>query len=330
MNAAANSSSSHRYSIQKRDSHTAWDHVGSCVGWDVQFEQLTPVSFQGHVTEAWLGPVQVFYEEVNSPLSYRGAPWKGSRIFFSSLEETGAVYYNNRLLPGNTLITHPGDAFERISCNGSYKVVFIVLDESFFQRYTQRVVGDRIFDDTQETMLFNSNSSVVSSFQRNVLQVLEDLTTAPKALSSEHARRELQDRVLGMLIEPFDDSRASSTQLPYPTTRAYIVDKAMQFMESRLADPISLSDICEVVRISPRTLRYSFEEVLGVSPTRYLLVRRLNQVRQELSACSNHHVMIEEVAVRWGFWHMGRFARFYRQSFGERPSDTRRRAQVCA
>jgi AraC family ethanolamine operon transcriptional activator len=35
---------------------------------------------------------------------------------------------------------------------------------------------------------------------------------------------------------------------------------------------------------------------------------------------------VQEVAARWGFSHMGQFSSDYRLQFGERPSDTLRRA----
>ena len=82
------------------------------------------------------------------------------------------------------------------------------------------------------------------------------------------------------------------------------------------------------------TLRHSFESVLDVSPSRYLLATRLNRVHRDLWA-SPPEVSIQQLATRWGFWHMGRFAKYYRDTFGERPSETgratasqRSRAQV--
>jgi AraC family ethanolamine operon transcriptional activator len=31
---------------------------------------------------------------------------------------------------------------------------------------------------------------------------------------------------------------------------------------------------------------------------------------------------VADIAIRWGFWHMGQFARDYRAMFGELPSET--------
>jgi AraC family ethanolamine operon transcriptional activator len=51
---------------------------------------------------------------------------------------------------------------------------------------------------------------------------------------------------------------------------------------------------------------------------------RLNRVRREL--ISRHEETVGDVAARWGFWHLSRFAADYRQHFGELPSATRSRA----
>jgi AraC family ethanolamine operon transcriptional activator len=95
----------------------------------------------------------------------------------------------------------------------------------------------------------------------------------------------------------------------------------MQFMEAKIADPISIRDVCATVRVCPRTLRYSFEHVLGITPTHYLRAARLNRVRRELVCGSSESV--QSIAARWGFWHMGRFASYYRRTFSEYPSNTR-------
>jgi AraC family ethanolamine operon transcriptional activator len=132
-----------------------------------------------------------------------------------------------------------------------------------------------------------------------------------------------------MLLSVVAPGGESADRLPRPSTRAYIVDRAVEFMDARLSQPLVPADICEALRVSPRTLRYSFEEIVGVSPMRYLLARRLNAARGDLMQQGSMGT-VEEVAVRWGFWHMSRFAHFYRLTFGERPSETWRAARFTS
>ncbi|MCI1025923.1 helix-turn-helix domain-containing protein, partial [Pseudomonas putida] len=39
-------------------------------------------------------------------------------------------------------------------------------------------------------------------------------------------------------------------------------------------------------------------------------------------------VTVAEVAMRWSFWHLGRFSESYRQLFKEFPSETLKRCRV--
>jgi AraC family ethanolamine operon transcriptional activator len=61
---------------------------------------------------------------------------------------------------------------------------------------------------------------------------------------------------------------------------------------------------------------------LGITPIRYLRLVRLNRVKQELLIASPETVKIMDVALKWGFLELGRFAGEYRQLFQELPSET--------
>ncbi|MNY80087.1 transcriptional regulator EutR [compost metagenome] len=47
----------------------------------------------------------------------------------------------------------------------------------------------------------------------------------------------------------------------------------------------------------------------------------MNGVRAELIS-SDQSALVSEVAAKWGFWHMGMFSAYYKELFGERPSET--------
>ena len=89
--------------------------------------------------------------------------------------------------------------------------------------------------------------------------------------------------------------------------------------------PRYITELCELAHVSRRTLQYSFEDVLGISPLRYLRLSRLNSVRRALLSDIRDDETILRLAERWGFWHAGQFAHDYTQLFGENPSQTRLR-----
>ena len=78
--------------------------------------------------------------------------------------------------------------------------------------------------------------------------------------------------------------------------------------------------------MSVRSLQESFRRSLDTTPMAYLRHLRLEKVRDELMAAAPGTVSVTDVAARWGFVHLGRFAAAYRSEFAERPSDTMRAA----
>ena len=82
-----------------------------------------------------------------------------------------------------------------------------------------------------------------------------------------------------------------------------------------------VSEICEVIGVTDRTLQSCCAEFLGISPSRYLLLRRLKQVRSALRD-ADPAATVADLAQQHGFTELGRFAAVYRREFGEMPSAT--------
>jgi transcriptional regulator GlxA family with amidase domain len=64
---------------------------------------------------------------------------------------------------------------------------------------------------------------------------------------------------------------------------------------------------------------------LGISPSRYVLLRRLKRVQVALRDAYHTTASVAEIATGCGFTELGRFAGAYRTAFGESPSTTLRR-----
>lgn len=105
-----------------------------------------------------------------------------------------------------------------------------------------------------------------------------------------------------------------------------MVDRAREYALAHVDEPLSILDLCNHIGASRRKLQYCFQETLGINPVAYLRALRLNAVRRELRLGTQG---VQEVAARWGFWHLSRFASDYRTLFGETPSQTLRRTHLC-
>jgi AraC-like DNA-binding protein len=103
---------------------------------------------------------------------------------------------------------------------------------------------------------------------------------------------------------------------------ATIIKRLSQLEEANRGHPLYLIDACKALRVSQRTLHQICQGYLGVGPKRYFLLRRLHLAHRELEAVSRGQTTVAQVALKYGFWELGRFAVAYRQTFGEPPSAT--------
>ena len=73
--------------------------------------------------------------------------------------------------------------------------------------------------------------------------------------------------------------------------------------------------------VSARTLARAFREIHATTPLRYLHGLRLAEARTALES-ADPATTVTEIATRFGFRELGRFAAEYRATFGEPPSQT--------
>jgi len=316
-----------RYGFETYEAGEAWLHGAQLQGWSHIYEPVKPGPFNGSFRVAWLGPLQVIHERVEHPFRYCGRPWPGARVLMSFLTGSCGLLCNGRPVEADSVVAHRWDKIEHFSCCQRIEVVLVAIDERFLQEQLTRDFEQALFASHAGPVVVAQGAEHVVTFQQTLLGILDELSRSPGALDSRQAQRAMQRRALNAMASVATVRAARGLPLPPPSTRAYIVDTAIEFMGNRLADPISITDICEKLRVCPRTLGYSFNTVLGVSPTRLLLAMRLSRVRRDLAAASPG-ASIQAIAARWGFWHMGRFAQQYRRAFGERPSDTCRQAAL--
>jgi AraC-like DNA-binding protein len=99
---------------------------------------------------------------------------------------------------------------------------------------------------------------------------------------------------------------------------------AEELIQARLTEPITIADIASEVGISIRALQRGFVRYFGVPPSEYLRTQRLRRAHADLVAGDPAITSVADVAARWGFVHLGRFAAQYRQEYQRSPSVTLR------
>lgn len=140
-------------------------------------------------------------------------------------------------------------------------------------------------------------------------------------LIAEHLRHSVFTGLLLSVPHRYLDELISPAQIGPPRA----VRRAIDAIRDEPERPFSVGELAGIAGISVRSLQEGFRRHVGMSPMAYLQQVRLEHAHETLCREDPSRVTVAAVAHRWGFAHLGRFARVYRSRYGRSPSDTLRR-----
>ncbi|AYD03864.1 GlxA family transcriptional regulator [Neorhizobium sp. NCHU2750] len=128
-----------------------------------------------------------------------------------------------------------------------------------------------------------------------------------------------------LFIYEQDRTRGDLLQMPAIGNMRIVdarVQTAVKLMEESVEAPLSLARLARRCGISARHLQDLFRETMGITPHAHYLALRLNAARRKVIETKGSFA---DIAAETGFNSASAFSRGYRTSYGESPSDTRRR-----
>ncbi len=160
-----------------------------------------------------------------------------------------------------------------------------------------------------------------------VLAEVRALAGAPDVLHAEELALSVASQALAI-----DNDLAEAPPAARDERR---VAQAVQIIEARYAQPLSIAGLAREVGMGRRRFASAFRHVVGVTPYNYLLNLRLaaaarcleDQALEEQAQCS-----VLEIALDAGFGDLSEFTRRFRARFGRPPAlyrrDVRRRSPM--
>jgi len=109
-----------------------------------------------------------------------------------------------------------------------------------------------------------------------------------------------------------------------PVSDRYI-ERVRKYVINNSESVLNCDDIASLCGISKKSVFNTFRKELGITPMAYVRSIKLELVYKDLSERGKVK-SITEVAVSYGFLNVGRFSGYYRDCFGELPSETIRRS----
>jgi len=291
--------------------------LGRAAGFDVGFRQLdsgaqeiaATLQFGEHITLVRMGFNRAYHQ--------LGAPPKGMTTFGIPICRLrnwfGRDYEASSILPFNV-----PNGIDGVSEPGFQGFTLSVADEFVC------TVSEDFGVPMAEILVKPSPVSVVVGSERT--QLLRRSIWMLFAEETGQINSEVEDDlIVGLLSTSLSNAAVIDTSRTAERSRA--VAKAMAYISEKPGESVTVRDLCSKTEVALRTLNRAFRERFGIGPKAYLVRQRLSEVHAELFHAPAD-TLVADVANRHGFWHMGQFAKDYRKTFGELPSETLKRSRV--
>jgi AraC family transcriptional regulator, ethanolamine operon transcriptional activator len=293
-------------------------------GWGQRYDQLSSGRFQGSIHEIKLPAFTLMRETSNRVLLQKGCTPRGIFAIGTVMGLAEHGYHCGEIMrPRSAALLDPSTEFEIRTPERFDLVAAVFSPEDLCAN-----LGDPGVDYRElENELLRSSKTIESGYTEALadflLRAFETSQESPERLFIASNQKQLAEEFYALLTETIGTGQANQARGLCPN-RERIVRRVRSFLDANPESALSITDICDEVGVTRRTLQNAIQEVFGISPQHYLKAIRLNGFRRALKACSPA-VSIGDVAARWGFWHLSQLAQDYRRLFGELPSETRLR-----
>jgi AraC-like DNA-binding protein len=148
---------------------------------------------------------------------------------------------------------------------------------------------------------------------------------APDLLAHPEVARALEQGLMHAMVSCIGGGEGGETSSAHHR-HGGIMRRLEEVLEANSDRTLYIAELCAATGAADRTLRACCQESLGMSPMRYLWLRRMHLARRALRMADPAASTVTEIATNYGFWELGRFSVAYRSLFDETPSASLRRA----
>ena len=292
-------------------------------------ERVEPMGKQFHADYKAYAVEQLLFTRTKFKHGISVLPSPGKSLLFLELPLSGQLELNYRgrdisFSHNSTyLIASYEPILYRYRENANH--ITVGIDLHLLNAYAQKLVNSQ---QEQELTLHPQllwRSPEAASFRGYLEFITRDLVRGGNLFNSPLVATEVQNTIFSMLLSASDNNYFPlETQLEEACLPAY-VRQAREYIEANLEHPVSLADITAAAGVHVTTLLKGFKQHYEISPMAYFKQKRLEAARRTLLAAEPFTISVAQVANQWGFFHLSRFARDYRQLFGELPSETLKR-----
>ena len=280
-------------------------------------------AFNARLTWATLHHLRLLHGEEDMPrIAYVSLAPALVFVGFAARPDPPMLWGGVALQTGQLIFHSRGERFhQRTTGPSSWSLLGFVPEH--LERYCEALSG-KALSLPEAARILRPAARDAARLRRLHAQACRLAETRPKVLAHPEVARAIEQGLIQALVTCLaararDDGAA----------RRHHAGIMIRFEEVLAEHPnrqLHVPELCALIGVTERTLRSCCAEFLGISPSRYMLLRRLQAVRIALRDADPATASVAEIAGCCGFTELGRFAGAYRTAFGESPSTTLRRS----
>ena len=226
-----------------------------------------------------------------------------------------------QMLRGELMCLGPGmQSHHRTS--GPNEFIALTLDPTDLARAAIELTGNGLIVTSGKVL--RPPGQFLARFFSVIHSAIRAVQATPVILASPQATAALEQALLQPMILCMGQGEAQKESIPRGR-RAIIAKRFEATVDDNFDTPLLVPDLCRMIGVPGRTLRALCQEQLGMSPQRFLALRRLHLTRRALLWSDHRSMTVTDIVTSHGVWELGRFAVAYKSLFGESPSATLRR-----
>ncbi len=290
------------------------------------YRQLKKGKLTAHYKEASFGNVQVFKEKLNVGARITASPAEAYIPFAFVLPCSGEHRFCGYEGINNALVQAGGGIWD-ICYKDRLDYLCTAFNREYFYESYEALTGQLMPMEYSKSQINQTSVQAITNYSFGVNYVLRQAYQYQGMFKQSHVMNLICSQLAKLTIDALLMSSNFKYNLKAQPKRIKGAQRVIDYLQVHAQQLPDMQTLCKVANLSERSLEYGFKEYLGVTPIRYTRIMRLNGVRFELLSSLNECTNVSDVAIKWGFLELGRFAGEYKQLFDELPSQTLRRAK---
>lgn len=225
--------------------------------------------------------------------------------------------------PSVASVLEPDTQYDMLWRAGNRQLI-VKLDRTTIEQHLHKSLGVPLGRRLRFQLSMDLTDPLIRSWRSIVDLLSTEIENGGSIPTEPLAMREMERLLLTQLFLAQPNNYSAALHSPPARMVPRVVQRAADLIEAHAAEPLTVEDIAAAVNVSVRALQDGFRSAFDTTPTNYLREVRLRKVHADLIAADPSAVTVTDVAMRWGFLHLGRFSVLYRARFGESPSQTLR------